>query len=149
MLHSRIDTILQYLDGVRKGKIASDHDTLRQISSLVSSISSNSSTVPIAATPLSASSALISEAGGGSLGSEIQQEQTDVMLTSLLGSMTRNLDELNMLVDKFGIAHAKEPGRGDDDPFGIGTQGRHRGANSHRKGLGDGVRRAGRREGFF
>lgn len=149
MLHSRVGTILEYLEGVRKGKVAPDHETLRQISSLVSSISSNSSTVPVIAAASSASSAFTAETASGSLVSEIQQEQTDVMLMSLLGSMTKILDEMNMLVDKFGIAHAREPGRGDDELFGMVNQGRHKAGGGHRKGLGDGARRHSRREGFF
>lgn len=64
--------------------------------------------------------------------------------------MTKNLDVINMLVDKFGITHAKDSGRGDSDLLGMGGQGRGGGGGGQRRGMGDGGRRHGRRnvEGF-
>jgi hypothetical protein len=144
MLHSRIGAILEYLKAVQIGQIAPDPETLRQISSLVSSVSA----APTEVSSTTQSMASTSDVESSSQASEFQQEQSDVMLTSLLGLMTKNLDEINMLVDKFGIAHAKDHGRGDDEMFGMNSQGRNRGGGGHRKTMAD-ARRHGRGEGFF
>lgn len=142
MLHSRIGAILEYLSSVQQGKIAPDQETLRQISSLVSSITAKAPSEKENAT-LDVPAATTSAGLSAGLGSEFEQEQNDVMLMSLLNSMTKNLDEVNMLVDKFGIVHSKEYGRGgDEEMYGQGR----RGGLGHRKGIpGDPGRRHGRR----
>jgi COP9 signalosome complex subunit 6 len=43
MLHDRIATIVQYLEAVIGGTAIRDHETLRQISALVTSLSENDS----------------------------------------------------------------------------------------------------------
>lgn len=145
MLHSRIGAVREYLNAVQTGQITPDRDTLRQISSLVSSASA--AATEVASTTQAA--APTSSDGSSSQASEFQQEQSDVMLTSLLGMMTKNLNEINMLVDKFGIAYAKDHGRGDDEMFGMNSQGRNRGGGGHRKGVSETARRHARNEGFF
>lgn len=139
MLHSRIAAILEYLSAVQQGKAAPDHETLRQISSLVSSITcsrglqaSNASTSDF--------KALASDAPVAAVESEFEQEQNDVTLTALLNLMTKSLDEANMLVDKFGIAYARDQSR-EDEMSGTGGRG-----VSHRKGgHPEFARRSGRR----
>jgi COP9 signalosome complex subunit 6 len=129
MLHSRIGVILQYLSNVHKGVIPADHETLRQISALVSSISATSPDAKDVDTE-------------GSFAAEFEQEQNDVLLTTILGQMTRNLESTNVLMDKFGITQQ----RGEDDIMmgpgggrkgGGGGKGGFRGGAGNRRGTSD------------
>lgn len=147
MLHSRIGAILSYLSAVQQGKVAPDHETLRQISSLVSALTSSgseSSSVepPIATTSKLASSYSDRDVKG--LSAEFEQEQSDVMLTSLLGLMTKNLEQLNTLVDKFGVAQTKDHPFRDDD---MSMHARSRGGG-HRRGAEHSRRSRNQGEGF-
>jgi COP9 signalosome complex subunit 6 len=121
MLHSRIGGILEYLSAVQQGQTEPDHETLRQISSLVSSITSTPTSAPAASTEIPSTSSI---AGNSGLTSEFEQEQNDVLLTSLLGMMTKNLEDVNVLVDKFGITQTKEQGGREDDLYGLAGHGR-------------------------
>ena len=104
MLHSRIEVVLQYLDAVQKGQQAPDHETLRQIASLVSSIASSST---------HSSSHSTSAPQPSDFLTEFEREKNDVLLTSLLGQMTRNLEATNTLVDKFSLQQNRDR-EGDD-----------------------------------
>ena len=151
MLHSRIAAILEYLSGVQQGKITPDHETLRQISSLVSSITCTATSESSNGAP-SGSKVPASSTSAATLGSEFEQEENDVTLTSLLNLMTKSLDEANMLVDKFGIAYAKDQNREDEMFGGGGSQMRRGGGAAHRKGgHAEMARRSGRRnvDSFF
>ncbi|KAL7009127.1 hypothetical protein EMMF5_001325 [Cystobasidiomycetes sp. EMM_F5] len=86
---------MTYLDAVRKGQVAPDHETLRQVSSLVSSISASSP------------EAIIDGREAG-LAGEMARETDDVLLTSILGQLTRNLEMTNTLVDKFAIQQSRD-----------------------------------------
>lgn len=110
MLHSRIGVILQYLEAVKKGLQPPDHETLRQIASLVASVTASSTTAPAA------------EMNG--FVDEFDREQNDVLLTTLLGQMTKTLEQTNVLVDKFSIQQQKDR---DEHEHGYGPSGMKKG----------------------
>lgn len=75
MLSDRISLITAYLQGVQSGTLKRDHESLRQISSLVASLPA-SSELPEFQT-------------------EFLTEYNDVLLTSYLANMTSGLNSLN------------------------------------------------------
>ncbi|CAO1635179.1 unnamed protein product [Sympodiomycopsis kandeliae] len=82
MLAERIQVTLQYVSEVRKGNIQRDHETMRRIKSVLASMPAMDST---------------------EFKQEFLKEYNDVMLTSYLSSLTKGLQSLNELVDKFDV----------------------------------------------
>lgn len=154
MLHSRIEVILQYLDGVQRGTVTPEHETLRQVSALVSTISTPStSNTPSKAEPMTAPRVAPNregaEDGRNALLTEFEQEENDILLTSLLGQMTKALESTNSLVDKFSWSQHRDSAGGDDSGMlgvgGGGRSGRSKGGR-HRDGKSFGGRRRDERE---
>lgn len=169
MLHQRIATILQYLSLVQNGTLQPDHETLRQINSLVSSVSSKppssaggpTSLLPSAAPSapeaiaMTAPPALHPTSNGTSGGStaldhlfkeEFNREQNDVLLTSILAQMTKNLESANVLIDKFSVQQFREV---DDFHHGPGMMGGGGGGGmGKRSGKKGGMGRRGTQDGF-
>jgi COP9 signalosome complex subunit 6 len=126
MLHSRIAVIFQYLDGVKKGTQPADHETLRQIASLVASVTSSTSEARQPGPSGTVAAASFTD--------EFDKEQNDVLLTTLLGQMTKTLEQTNVLVDKFSLQQQRER---DDQDAGFGSL--RRGGGGGRRGIAGGA----------
>ena len=124
MLHSRIGVILEYLDAIKKGTQPPDRETLRQIASLVASVVSSTASPQKADTNGHAES---------SFADEFDREQNDVLLTTLLGQMTKTLESTNVLVDKFSLQQQRD--RDDVDLMG----GMKKGGGGGRRGIAGGA----------
>ncbi|KAH8917869.1 COP9 signalosome subunit 6, partial [Atractiella rhizophila] len=100
MLYDRVQVITQYLDALTAGKAPVDPETLRQISSLVSSL-------PATDSPL--------------FREEFDTEHEDVLLTSYLAMLTKTLNATNELLDK--NLFTQQSGKEGGGPGGHGGHG--------------------------
>jgi len=104
MLHERILVLVQYVTEVTTGRTQKDHDTLRSLSALISSL------------PASENRAFREE---------FDTEYEDVQLTAFLSTLTKSTNILNDLVDKHVVLTSS--GRDDRGPGGA----RRRGPGRH------------------
>ncbi|KAI8075409.1 putative COP9 signalosome, subunit CSN6 [Gilbertella persicaria] len=84
MLHTRIQFLLQYLEDIASGVMPMDHDVVRQISSLCKR------------SPILEKKAFEEQ---------FTTEYNDVLLVAYLASITKGLNTVNDLVDKFNLVH--------------------------------------------
>ncbi|KAK0552413.1 hypothetical protein OC846_002920 [Tilletia horrida] len=91
MLSDRVKAVAQYVALVQSGAFPRDHETLRQVRALVSSL-------PVVGMP--------------ELSGEIVEEYNDVLLTSYLSNITQQVTSLNELVDKFDLVQEPSGGGG-------------------------------------
>lgn len=92
-LLDRIQSIVSYVDDVQANKLPTDHESLRQISSLVAGIPA-SGNLP-------------------EFKQEFLTEYNDLLLTTYLSDMTSGISTMNELVDKFDFTQV-----GNDDGLG-------------------------------
>ncbi|RUS21155.1 COP9 signalosome complex subunit 6-like protein [Endogone sp. FLAS-F59071] len=83
MLHTRVAVLHQYLLDVNAGVVPKDHDVLRQIASLCNRLPAIDS---------------------AEFREEFFTEYNDVLLTSYLATITKGVNGMNELVDKFNVA---------------------------------------------
>ncbi|KAI8148284.1 maintenance of mitochondrial structure and function-domain-containing protein [Fennellomyces sp. T-0311] len=95
MLHARIQFLQQYLQDVKEGKIPLDHDIVRQISSVCRR------------SPLMNSSAF---------DEQFSVEVDDVLLVAYMTTITKGMNTMNDLIDKFNLAHGTIQSAGARDP---------------------------------
>lgn len=93
MLLDRIQSIVSYVDDVEAKKLPNDHESLRQIASLVAGIPA-SGNLP-------------------EFRQEFLTEYNDLLLTTYLSDMTNGINTMNELVDKFDFTQV-----GNDDGLG-------------------------------
>lgn len=93
MLLDRIQSIVSYVDDVQAKKLPTDHESLRQIASLVAGIPA-SGNLP-------------------EFKQEFLTEYNDLLLTTYLSDMTSGMNTMNELVDKFDFTQV-----GNDDGLG-------------------------------
>lgn len=91
MLHDRVAVIVQYLSAVSTGAAPQHDETLRHISALVSSLQPTT-TLTDDDGPSSKS-----QGGGGDLKDEFLTEYNDVLLTTYLATLTKQLSSTNMV----------------------------------------------------
>ncbi|KAI9310169.1 maintenance of mitochondrial structure and function-domain-containing protein [Dichotomocladium elegans] len=84
MLHSRVRFLCQYLQDIVDGKVPRDHDLLRQTASVVRR------------SPLM---------DNNEFNEQFATEMNDVMLVAYLTTITKGINAMNDLVDKFNLAH--------------------------------------------
>ncbi|KAI8090059.1 maintenance of mitochondrial structure and function-domain-containing protein [Halteromyces radiatus] len=84
MLHARLQFLQKYLQDTKTGAIPTDHDILRQISSICSR------------------SPVIDQS---IFDDQFSREYNDVLLVGYLASITKGINTINDLVDKFNLAH--------------------------------------------
>ncbi|SPO21246.1 related to COP9 signalosome complex subunit 6 [Ustilago trichophora] len=111
-LNDRIRQVLSYLQAIKDGQAAWDHEAMRQIQTIVANL-------PQSVLP--------------ELKEELLREHNDVLLTNYLSVLTENLHTMNELTDKFEVVQAgggKDEG-GEGGILGAsasGAQGRRGGA---------------------
>ncbi|KAI7898943.1 COP9 signalosome complex subunit 6-like protein [Cokeromyces recurvatus] len=106
MLNSRIQFLYQYLQNIKSGAIPVDHDILRQISSLCKR-----------------STVLEKKA----FDEQFTTEYNDVLLVAYLASITKGLNTVNDLIDKFNLVngnHNLAAGPSLNKPISVGKKGR-------------------------
>ncbi|KAJ1032332.1 hypothetical protein NDA18_001818 [Ustilago nuda] len=114
-LHDRIHQVLGYLQAVKGGQAAWDHEALRQIQTVVANL-------PQTVLP--------------ELQEELLREHNDVLLTNYLSVLTENLHTMNELTDKFEVVQAGGKDENGADAGGIlagtapGVQGRKGGGGA-------------------
>lgn len=84
MLHSRIQFLHQYLQDTKDGKIPMDHDIIRQIVSVCRR-------APLTTSP--------------EFDAQFSTEMNDVLLAAYLTTITKGMNAMNDLVDKFNLAY--------------------------------------------
>ncbi|KAI8803522.1 maintenance of mitochondrial structure and function-domain-containing protein [Cladochytrium replicatum] len=89
MLHARIKIINQYLIDVEKGLIPRDHNVLRQISSLCNRLPT---------------------ADSAEFTNEFLTDYNDVLLMSHLATITKGINGMNELIDRFNITSERRGG---------------------------------------
>ncbi|GAA5864757.1 hypothetical protein JCM3774_006063 [Rhodotorula dairenensis] len=140
MLSDRVGVIVRYLDALSRGQVRRDDETLRLIASLAATLPSPPSGP---AGPALQDSELAQEERsqhrGGELELEFMTEYNDVLLTTYLSALTKQLETANALLDKQLLLVSAQPG-GKGDGGGGGMDPRSGGG-----GGGGGGRR--RREG--
>ncbi|GAA5979722.1 hypothetical protein JCM10908_003020 [Rhodotorula pacifica] len=89
MLSDRVALIVQYLDALSRGQVRRDDETLRMIASLAGNLPS-------------AAEMQLEQNGskGGELELEFMTEYNDVLLTTYLSALTKQLETCNALLDK-------------------------------------------------
>ncbi|GEM09316.1 COP9 signalosome complex subunit 6 [Rhodotorula toruloides] len=104
MLQSRVSLIVQYLQACLEGKARKDNETLRMIASLVGSLPGG--------TDIGGAEESAKE--GGELKEEFLTEYNDVLLTTYLSALTKQLLSANELLDKqlLFVASSGSGGRG-------------------------------------
>jgi COP9 signalosome complex subunit 6 len=90
MLTSRIDIILEYVQGVNKGELKFDHEILRETKALADRL------------PILESRDRFTP--------EFYTQCNDVALMTLMGSVHKSSNDLVQFVNKFNVAHAKQGG---------------------------------------
>ncbi|KAI9490782.1 Mov34/MPN/PAD-1 family protein [Zychaea mexicana] len=98
MLHARIQFLHQYLKDAKEGKIPLDHDIVRQISSVCQR------------SPLMNSNAF---------DEQLSVELDDVLLVAYLTTITKGMNTMNDLIDKFNLAHGTIQSTGTRDQAGM------------------------------
>ncbi|GAA6006205.1 hypothetical protein JCM10207_000561 [Rhodosporidiobolus poonsookiae] len=93
MLHSRISVILSYLQSLQSGNARVDPETLRQIAALVAS--------------------LPGDRGADAFRDEFMTEYNDVLLTTYLAALTKQLLSANELLDKQLLLVTSASGSGE------------------------------------
>ncbi|POY76010.1 hypothetical protein BMF94_0733 [Rhodotorula taiwanensis] len=137
MLSDRVALIVQYLDAVSRGQARRDDETLRMIASLAGTLpSADAKTMPAMESASGGEVAMGSKEGEsesgpkGELELEFMTEYNDVLLTTYLSALTKQLETANALLDKqllvvSGQASGKEGG-GPGGPGGEGGGGGRR-----------------------
>ncbi|KAI7860545.1 maintenance of mitochondrial structure and function-domain-containing protein [Circinella umbellata] len=98
MLHARIQFLQQYLQDAKEEKIPLDHDIVRQISSLCRR------------SPLMNSK---------EFNEQFAVEMDDVLLVAYLATITKGMDTMNDLIDKFNLGHGTIQTTGSRDQPGM------------------------------
>lgn len=101
MLNSRIQFLLQYLQDTKSGAIPVDHDIIRQISSVCKR------------SPILEKQAF---------DEQFSTEYNDVLLVAYLASITKGLNTVNDLVDKFNLVNGGNSNSSNNAP---GVSGPH------------------------
>ncbi|KAJ0405513.1 hypothetical protein P43SY_011361 [Pythium insidiosum] len=91
MLQRQVEVIVKWLNAVKRGEIAADHNLLRQISSMCNQL-------PALSSPQFDASFL--------------QEYNDAMLVSYLATLTKGATNANTVIDRFAMAQER-PSRGN------------------------------------
>ncbi|KAJ0406154.1 hypothetical protein ATCC90586_001200 [Pythium insidiosum] len=91
MLQRQVEVIVKWLNAVKRGEIAADHNLLRQISSLCNQL-------PALSSPQFDASFL--------------QKYNDAMLVSYLATLTKGATNANTVIDRFAMAQER-PSRGN------------------------------------
>lgn len=130
MLHDRVHVIVQYLSAVSIGAAPRDDETLRHISALVSSLQPTTSRTNRTQGAETAGSSLGQPQprdGGHDLQDEFLTEYNDVLLTTYLATLTKQLSSTNLV-----RRHAPPPnsGRNTDAEFFFGLSSHSYSTNS-------------------
>ncbi|KAG2193353.1 hypothetical protein INT47_001017 [Mucor saturninus] len=109
MLNSRIQFLYQYLQDTKSGVIPVDHDIIRQISSLCRR------------SPILEKKAF---------DDQFSTEYNDVLLVAYLASITKGLNTVNDLVDKFNLVNGGN-GSSQNKPISVSRKGRRMNTSRH------------------
>ncbi|GAA5954381.1 hypothetical protein JCM8115_004569 [Rhodotorula mucilaginosa] len=132
MLADRVRVIVEYLSALSQDKVRRDDETLRMIASLAGTLpAAVAQTLPVG----EASDATLRKVGGGELELEFMTEYNDVLLTTYLSALTKQLETANALLDKqlLLVSGQSSGGKGEGGGHGGGGMETRSGGGGRRR----------------